>query len=186
MLNSTSAHVCAQAKHLTQEQFAMNHPAGRIGRRLILRVGDCMLSGPSIPVAHPGDSIMGCLDELTSKACGCVLVTGPQQQLLGTFTDGDLRRTLQAQGPGLFAMKVGAVSPLIGPFVRLGSGLVLCPPALQLQLSKDRSSILEDCSHVTVMAFVSQNSTPGLKIFFRSYQTKSLLPSSSAAHIQPG
>ena len=95
-----------QAKHLTREQFAMNHPAGRIGRRLILRVGDCMLAGASIPVASPGDSIMGCLQELTSKACGCVLVTGPQQQLLGTFTDGDLRRTLQAQGPGLFDMRV--------------------------------------------------------------------------------
>ena len=84
----------------------MNHPAGRIGRRLILRVGDCMLSGASIPLAHPGDSIMGCLDELTSKACGCVLVIGPEHQLLGTFTDGDLRRTLQAQGPGLFDLKV--------------------------------------------------------------------------------
>ena len=95
-----------QAKHLTREQFAMNHPAGRIGRRLMLRVGDCMLVGDKIPVAAPGDSIMGCLNELTSKACGCVLVMGPQQQLLGTFTDGDLRRTLQAQGPALFDLKV--------------------------------------------------------------------------------
>lgn len=96
-----------QAKHMTREQFAMNHPAGRIGRRLMLRVGDCMLSGERIPVARPGDSIMGCLDELTRKSCGCVLVTGPQQQLLGTFTDGDLRRTLQSQGSGIFDLKVG-------------------------------------------------------------------------------
>lgn len=79
-----------------------------------------MLSGKSVPMADPGDSIMGCLDELTSKACGCVLVIGPQQQMLGTFTDGDLRRTLQAQGPGLFNMKVSLISssvyiPMIDP-----------------------------------------------------------------------
>ena len=72
----------------------------------MLRVGDCMLSGERVPIALPGDSIMGCLGELTSKSCGCVLVTGPQQQLLGTFTDGDLRRTLQAQGPAIFNLKV--------------------------------------------------------------------------------
>ena len=48
----------AQAKRLTQEDFAMNHPAGRIGKRLILRVRDVMLTGASLPLIGPDVYIM--------------------------------------------------------------------------------------------------------------------------------
>ncbi len=47
-----------QAKRLTQEEYAMNHPAGRIGKRLILRVHDIMLTGPALPLAAPDTLIM--------------------------------------------------------------------------------------------------------------------------------
>ena len=47
-----------QAKHLTQDQFAMNHPAGRIGKRLMLRVSDLMLTGRDLPLARPNDGVM--------------------------------------------------------------------------------------------------------------------------------
>ena len=49
---------CCQAKRLTQEDFAMNHPAGRIGKRLILRVHDVMLTGSSLPLIGPDVLIM--------------------------------------------------------------------------------------------------------------------------------
>ena len=47
-----------QAKQLTQDQYAMNHPAGRIGKRLMLRVADLMISGSALPLASAGDGIM--------------------------------------------------------------------------------------------------------------------------------
>ena len=87
-----------QAKHLTQDQYAMNHPAGRIGKRLILRVADVMLSSDAIPTVDPTALITHVLGELSAKGCGCVLVVGPDMRLLGTFTDGDLRRSLQSLG----------------------------------------------------------------------------------------
>ena len=129
-----------QAKRLTQEDFAMNHPAGRIGKRLILKVHDVMLTGSSLPLIGPDVLIMEvstslallqlanfsccclvgvieghseagtwdlhepCCDavqalgELSGKALGCLLVVGTDGKLLGTFTDGDLRRTLQSRG----------------------------------------------------------------------------------------
>lgn len=49
---------CAQAKRLTQEEYAMNHPAGRIGKRLMLRVADVMLTGAALPLCPPGTLIM--------------------------------------------------------------------------------------------------------------------------------
>ena len=87
-----------QAKHLTQDQYAMNHPAGRIGKRLILRVADIMLAGEKVPRVAPSAPTVEVLAELSAKGCGCVLVVTPAGHLLGTFTDGDLRRSLQSLG----------------------------------------------------------------------------------------
>jgi len=95
VFGDTVAIALMRAKHLTQEAYAMNHPAGRIGKRLMLRVRDLMLTHPQLPLAHPEDSIMQVLGELSAKGCGCVLVVDSAGHLMGTFTDGDLRRTLQ-------------------------------------------------------------------------------------------
>lgn len=87
-----------QVRNLTRDEFAMNHPAGRIGRRLILRVADVMLRCGDIPTIHPDTLVMDALGELTAKGLGCILVVDADGRLLGTFTDGDLRRSLQQRG----------------------------------------------------------------------------------------
>jgi arabinose-5-phosphate isomerase len=87
-----------QVRNLTRDEFAMNHPAGRIGRRLILRVADVMLRSGDIPTIHPDTLVMDALGELTAKGLGCILVIDTHGGLLGTFTDGDLRRSLQQRG----------------------------------------------------------------------------------------
>ena len=74
----------------------MNHPAGRIGKRLILRVADLMLRGGAVPVVPPATLMPEVLVQLSAKGCGCVLVADAGGALLGIFTDGDLRRTLQS------------------------------------------------------------------------------------------
>lgn len=87
-------------KNFSLLEFAMNHPAGRIGRRLTLRVKDLMLTGSSVPVCSPRHKLVETLVELSNKRCGCVLIVDEDQMLQGIFTDGDLRRGLQERGPG--------------------------------------------------------------------------------------
>ena len=60
-----------------------------------------------LPLCKEGDMIMEQLTELTSKGCGCLLVVDEEHHLIGTFTDGDLRRTLKASGPAIFSLTVG-------------------------------------------------------------------------------
>lgn len=85
-------------KNFSLLDYAMNHPAGKIGRRLTLRVSDLMLKGADIPQCNPSDKLVNILVELSDKRCGCVLIVDSKQTLLGIFTDGDLRRALQKFG----------------------------------------------------------------------------------------
>uniref|UniRef100_A0A2P2JRW0 Uncharacterized protein MANES_12G033300 n=1 Tax=Rhizophora mucronata TaxID=61149 RepID=A0A2P2JRW0_RHIMU len=95
------------ARNLSKEEYAANHPAGRIGKSLIFKVKDVMKKQEELPVCREGDLIMDQLVELTSKGCGCLLVIDEDYRLIGTFTDGDLRRTLKASGEGIFKLTVG-------------------------------------------------------------------------------
>lgn len=72
-----------------------------------LQVKDVMKKQNELPLCKEGDMIMDQLTELTSKGCGCLLVVDEEHHLIGTFTDGDLRRTLKASGPDIFNLTVG-------------------------------------------------------------------------------
>ncbi len=85
-------------KNITKEQFAGSHPAGRLGKRMTMRVSDLMLKDGALPFAAPETKLVDTLVELSNKQCGCVLVVKPDHTLLGIFTDGDLRRALQKKG----------------------------------------------------------------------------------------
>lgn len=85
-------------KRFTLDDYALNHPAGRIGKRITLRVKDLMLTGQRIPTCRPTDIAINMLGELSGKGCGCMLVLDEMGILLGIFTDGDLRRSLQKYG----------------------------------------------------------------------------------------
>ncbi|KAJ3698937.1 hypothetical protein LUZ61_002642 [Rhynchospora tenuis] len=96
-----------EAKRVSREQYAANHPAGRIGKSLIFKVKDVMKKQNELPLCKEGDMIMDQLTELTSKGCGCLLVVDDAYRLIGTFTDGDLRRTLKTSGAAIFNLTVG-------------------------------------------------------------------------------
>lgn len=85
-------------KNFTLDEYVLNHPAGRIGKRISLRVSDLMIRGSSMPLCKPRDKLVDTLVELSNKRCGCVLVVDEAQVLQGIFTDGDLRRSLQKHG----------------------------------------------------------------------------------------
>jgi arabinose-5-phosphate isomerase len=85
-------------KNFSLDQYALNHPSGRIGKRITLKVKDLMLTGGKIPICTPEDKLGQVLVELSNKRCGCILVIDQEKKLKGIFTDGDLRRTLQRFG----------------------------------------------------------------------------------------
>lgn len=85
-------------KEFSLDQYALNHPSGRIGKRITLRVKDIMLTGERIPLCREDDRLGDVLVELSNKRCGCILICDEGQKLLGIFTDGDLRRSLQKMG----------------------------------------------------------------------------------------
>jgi arabinose-5-phosphate isomerase len=78
----------------TEEDFASLHPAGTIGKRLLLRVSDLMHEGPSVPVVAPGAPVKEVIYEISSKMLGhaAVIEAG---KLIGVVSDGDLRRALE-------------------------------------------------------------------------------------------
>lgn len=81
-----------EAKGLTAEDFAVNHPAGRLGKRLTLRVSDLMHPSPNI---SPTAGWLEVVKAISSHALGAVNVVDEHSVLLGIITDGDLRRTIE-------------------------------------------------------------------------------------------
>lgn len=85
-----------QARGFTEEDFALSHPGGNLGRRLLLRVSDIMHTGDAIPLVPISCSLNDTLLEMTKKGLGMTGVIDPEnKQLLGIYTDGDLRRTFE-------------------------------------------------------------------------------------------
>ena len=77
------------------EDFAMFHPGGSLGKKLLLRVEDMMHSGAEIPLVKTTTLVREALFEITSKQLGVTGVVNDQGELAGVFTDGDLRRLME-------------------------------------------------------------------------------------------
>jgi len=77
------------------DDFARSHPGGRLGRQLLLQVSDVMAAGDSTPLVKDDVPLSAALIEISKKGLGMVAVVDNQNTLLGIFTDGDLRRTLE-------------------------------------------------------------------------------------------
>lgn len=88
-----------QVKGLTPDDFALNHPAGRLGKRLTLTVSDLMHSGPDNPTISAGAAWLEVVGAISRGGLGAVNVVDERHGLLGIITDGDLRRALQKTGP---------------------------------------------------------------------------------------
>ena len=83
-----------EARGFSAEDFAFSHPGGSLGRRLLLLVDDIMHSGDSMPLVKPEVPLRDALLEMTRKGLGLTGIQDEQGALVGIFTDGDLRRTL--------------------------------------------------------------------------------------------
>lgn len=83
-----------EARGFTAEDFALSHPGGSLGRRLLLHVSDIMHRDERIPQVKQQATISEALLEMSSKGLGMTAIIDDAQNLLGIYTDGDLRRTL--------------------------------------------------------------------------------------------
>lgn len=84
-----------EKRGFTAEDFARSHPAGQLGRRLLLHISDIMHSGDEMPVVSEAASLSEAIMEMTRKRLGMVAITAGDMTVLGVYTDGDLRRTLE-------------------------------------------------------------------------------------------
>ncbi|NOZ68992.1 MAG: KpsF/GutQ family sugar-phosphate isomerase [Deferribacteres bacterium] len=89
----------------TEDDFAIIHPGGNLGRRLLLTVGDIMHTGDVIPVVAPETLMKDAIIEISSKRLGMTTVADSDSRLLGIITDGDLRRGLERWGEEFFSFR---------------------------------------------------------------------------------
>src|ERR687898_66965 len=87
-----------QKKGFREEDFALRHPGGTLGRKLLLRVEDLMHRGTELPIVLAESPMKEVILVITSKRLGVTGVADKQGHLIGAITDGDLRRGLQAHG----------------------------------------------------------------------------------------
>ncbi len=83
-----------ESRDFSSEDFALSHPGGALGRKLILKVADIMHTNNNIPIVKTNTPLTAALLEMTRKKLGMTAVVNQDDCLVGIFTDGDLRRTL--------------------------------------------------------------------------------------------
>jgi arabinose-5-phosphate isomerase len=86
-----------EARGFTEEDFARSHPAGSLGRRLLMHVDEVMRRGAELPSVGPDTLLSAGLLEMSRKGLGMTTVLDERGRVLGIFTDGDLRRALDRQ-----------------------------------------------------------------------------------------
>ncbi len=85
-----------ESKGFTREDFARSHPAGQLGRRMLLHIQDIMHTGENIPCVDEQSTISQAIVEMTRKRLGMTAVVDVSGKVSGIYTDGDLRRTLDS------------------------------------------------------------------------------------------
>ncbi len=93
------AMVMIDAQEFKIEEYAMNHPAGAIGRALVMKVSDIMRTGEKLALVHPDATVMETVMAMTAAKGGAAAIVDDQGALTGFFTDGDFRRVM-SQGGG--------------------------------------------------------------------------------------
>ncbi|MDC8803369.1 KpsF/GutQ family sugar-phosphate isomerase [Halomonas pacifica] len=135
-----------EARGFTAEEFALSHPGGSLGRRLLLKVGDLMHQGQRLPTVPLGSPLRDALLEITRQGLGFTCVVDETGHLAGVYTDGDLRRTLD-QHTDLSQLKVDDV--MTRPGKRIGAEV----------LAAEAVRVMED-NRITALAVVDDAGRP--------------------------
>ncbi len=133
-----------------KEDFALFHPGGRLGRRLLLTVEDLMHKGDAIPSVDIETLMKEAILEISTKRLGITTVTDSESRLQGVITDGDLRRGLEKWGEDLFSLRAGDV---MTHRPRTITGNILAAKAL---------SIMEKYAITVLVVVDSENNIEGI------------------------
>ncbi|MBY5269079.1 KpsF/GutQ family sugar-phosphate isomerase [Spiribacter salinus] len=131
------------ARGFTSEDFARSHPGGRLGRRLLLRIADLMHADDTTPRVSPDTPLAGALLEMTRKGLGMTAVCNAEGEVIGIFTDGDLRRALD-EGVDVHETPIEAV---MTPNPRLATQDQLAAEALALMERHSINALLVTDTH---------------------------------------
>ena len=114
------AMVMIDAMKFDISSYAMNHPAGAIGRALVLKTSDVMRKGERMALVSPDETVMDALMAMTRAHCGSAVVANADGTLAGIFTDGDFRRRMSEGGRGaeILGDRVESVMTRSPKFVR--------------------------------------------------------------------
>ncbi|MEZ5422546.1 MAG: KpsF/GutQ family sugar-phosphate isomerase [Pyrinomonadaceae bacterium] len=132
-LGDAIAMTLMEAKGLTEADFAVNHPAGRLGRRLTVQVGDLMKENPAV---SRDAGWMEVVKGISTYALGAVNVVDESGKLLGIVTDGDLRRTIERTAPNDLAALTAESMMTAGPITTTSDTLAF----EALHIMEDRAS----------------------------------------------
>ncbi len=127
-----------KARGFTPEDFALSHPGGALGRKLLLRVSDIMHSGDEMPHVSADASLRDALLEITRKNLGLTVICEDLMKIAGIFTDGDLRRVFD-MGINLHEAKIADVMTPGGVRVRPN---ILAVDALNLMQQRHITALL--------------------------------------------
>ena len=127
-----------EARGFTRDDFALSHPGGSLGRRLLLRVSDIMHTGLDIPSVSEDAFISQALLEMTEKKLGMTAVVNANAIVIGIFTDGDLRRTLAKN----IDLHNTAISTVMTQACKVISADMLAAEAMQIMESKQINALL--------------------------------------------
>lgn len=108
-LGDALAVILLERKGFKEEDFALRHPGGTLGRKLLLRVDDLMHRDGDVPLVAEETLMKEVILVITSKRLGVTGVTDKHSNLTGVITDGDLRRGLQAYGDGILSKKADEI-----------------------------------------------------------------------------
>lgn len=115
-LGDALAGMVTELRGLRPEDFALFHPGGALGRKLLTRIRDVMATGEKLPVVGLSVKVSDALFEMTSKGYGATIIVDDRGDLAGIFTDGDLRRLIARKGVECLSEPVSGVmiaTPLV-------------------------------------------------------------------------
>jgi len=136
-----------EAKGFSATDFALSHPGGSLGRRLLLHVSDIMHTDAAIPRTLQHASLSEALLEMTRKGLGMTVVVGEDNVVLGVFTDGDLRRTLENQSLNIHQTLMGQLMTSPCQTIR-ASNLAVDALSLMQQSKINALPVIDEDSHL--------------------------------------
>jgi len=127
-----------EARGFTAEDFALSHPGGALGRKLLLRVNDIMHTGDEIPHVTLQATLRDALLEITRKNLGMTAICDDEMNIIGIFTDGDLRRVFDS---GVDMRNAGIAEVMTPGGIRIRPG-ILAVDALNLMQARHITCVL--------------------------------------------